>query len=96
MMETLIDSYGDGAVLMMAGLAVGVLFGAAAQHSRFCLRAAAVEVTGGVLGPRLSIWLVALRPWPRCRGRWRWAGSTSRSPASWPRPAACRARSSAG
>lgn len=59
MMETLIDSYGDGAVLMMAGLAVGVLFGAAAQHSRFCLRAAAVEVTGGVLGPRLSIWLVA-------------------------------------
>lgn len=59
MMETLIDTYGDGAVLMMAGLAVGVLFGAAAQHSRFCLRAAAVEVTGGVLGPRLSIWLVA-------------------------------------
>ncbi len=59
MIETLIDRYGDGAVLMMAGLAVGGLFGAAAQHSRFCLRAAAVEVSGGQLGPRLSIWLVA-------------------------------------
>lgn len=59
MIETLIDSYGDGAVLMMAGLAVGVFFGAAAQHSRFCLRAAAVEVSGGHLGPRLSVWLVA-------------------------------------
>lgn len=59
MLETLIDTYGEGAVLMMAGLAVGVLFGAAAQHSRFCLRAAVAEVTGGLLGPRLSIWLVA-------------------------------------
>jgi uncharacterized membrane protein YedE/YeeE len=59
MLETLIDTYGEGAVLMMAGLAVGVLFGAAAQHSRFCLRAAVAEVTGGQLGPRLSIWLVA-------------------------------------
>jgi uncharacterized membrane protein YedE/YeeE len=59
MIVTLLDSYGDGAVLMMAGLIVGMLFGAAAQHSRFCLRAAAVEVTGGTLGPRLAIWLIA-------------------------------------
>ena len=59
MIVTLLDSYGDGAVLMMAGLVVGVLFGAAAQHSRFCLRSAAVEVTAGKLGPRLSIWLIS-------------------------------------
>ena len=59
MLETLIDQYGDGAVLMMAGAIVGMLFGAAAQHSRFCLRAASVEVSEGKLGPRLSIWLIA-------------------------------------
>ena len=58
-MEALIDSYGEAAVLTAAGLVVGVLFGAAAQHSRFCLRAAAAEVSGGTLGPRLSVWLIA-------------------------------------
>ena len=35
------------------------IFGAAAQHSRFCLRAATVEVAEGSLGPRLAVWLVA-------------------------------------
>ncbi|WP_371224712.1 YeeE/YedE family protein [Roseovarius sp. 2305UL8-3] len=59
MIETLIDTYGDGAVLMMAGALVGLIFGAAAQHSRFCLRAASVEVSGRQFGPRLSIWLIA-------------------------------------
>jgi uncharacterized membrane protein YedE/YeeE len=55
----LLDAYGDAAVLAMAGALVGVVFGAAAQHSRFCLRSASVEVAEGVLGPRLSIWIVA-------------------------------------
>ena len=59
MLETLIDSWGDGAVLAMAGALVGVIFGAAAQHSRFCLRSASVEVAGGAFGPRLSIWIIA-------------------------------------
>ena len=59
MLESLIDRFGDGAVLAMAGALVGVLFGAAAQHSRFCLRAAAVEVAERGFGPRLSIWLIA-------------------------------------
>lgn len=59
MIEALIDTIGDGQVLMIAGLAVGVLFGAAAQHSRFCLRAATIEVSQGSFGPRLSGWLVA-------------------------------------
>jgi len=58
-METLIDTYGDNLVLMIAGAVVGLIFGAAAQHSRFCLRAATVEVADGTLGPRLSIWLIA-------------------------------------
>ena len=59
MLETLIDTAGDRAVLAVAGALVGVIFGAAAQHSRFCLRSASVEVARGHLGPRLSIWLVA-------------------------------------
>lgn len=59
MLENLLDIYGDGAVLAVAGALVGVLFGVAAQHSRFCLRAASVEVAEGHLGPRLSVWLIA-------------------------------------
>jgi uncharacterized membrane protein YedE/YeeE len=59
MLEELIDVYGEGAVLMTAGGLVGAAFGATAQHSRFCLRAATVEVAEGRLGPRLSIWLIA-------------------------------------
>jgi uncharacterized membrane protein YedE/YeeE len=57
--EELIDRFGDGGVLMMVGALVGVLFGASAQHSRFCLRAASVEVSEGRFGPRLAIWLIA-------------------------------------
>jgi uncharacterized membrane protein YedE/YeeE len=59
MLETLLERFGDGTVLMLGGGLVGLLFGAAAQHSRFCLRAATVEVAEGGLGPRLAIWLVA-------------------------------------
>ena len=59
MLETLIDTWGDGAVLAMAGALVGLLFGAAAQHSRFCLRAATVELAERCIGPRLAIWLIA-------------------------------------
>lgn len=59
MLENMLEQYGDGGVLMMAGAIVGVLFGAAAQHSRFCLRAATVEVAEGRFSQRLSIWAVA-------------------------------------
>ncbi len=58
-MEQLIEIFGDAGALMAAGVAVGILFGAAAQHSRFCLRAATLEVSDGHLGPRLAVWLVA-------------------------------------
>jgi uncharacterized membrane protein YedE/YeeE len=37
----------------------GLVFGAMAQHSRFCLRAATVELAEGRFGPRLAIWLIA-------------------------------------
>ncbi|GGH26863.1 Sulphur transport [Cribrihabitans marinus] len=59
MLEALIDRFGDPAVMCAAGVFVGLLFGAAALHSKFCLRAATVEVSEGQPGPRLAIWLVA-------------------------------------
>ncbi|OAN83598.1 lipocalin [Jannaschia sp. EhC01] len=58
-LEHLIDTFGDDMVLLMAGLSVGLVFGVAAQRSAFCLRASTVEVSQGVLGPRMSVWLVA-------------------------------------
>lgn len=59
MIEGLLDSFGEGAVLAAAGVLTGVFFGAMAQHSRFCLRAATVEVAETRFGPKLSIWLIA-------------------------------------
>lgn len=59
MLEGLIDRYGDPAVLFGGGLLVGLLFGVAAQHSRFCLRAATIEFAGRRLGPRMAVWLLA-------------------------------------
>lgn len=59
MLETVLERFGDGAVLAAAGALTGLIFGAMAQHSRFCLRAATVEVAEGRFGPRLSIWLIA-------------------------------------
>lgn len=58
-MENLIDRFGEPALMCAAGLLVGLLFGAAALHSKFCLRAATVEVSEGHPGPRMAIWLVA-------------------------------------
>ncbi|MFL4469265.1 YeeE/YedE family protein [Tateyamaria armeniaca] len=59
MLESLTDRFGEPAVMCATGLFVGLLFGAVALHSKFCLRAAVVEVTEGRPGPRLAIWLVA-------------------------------------
>ena len=39
-------------------MAVGLLFGAAAQRSRFCLRAATIEVFEGHPGERMGVWLI--------------------------------------
>lgn len=58
MLEALIDGYGDPAVLFGGGLLVGLLFGALAQHSRFCLRSATIEFSTLTFGPKLAIWLL--------------------------------------
>ncbi|MHA7776761.1 YeeE/YedE family protein [Roseibium sp. M-1] len=46
-------------LLALGGLAVGVLFGAFAQQSRFCLRAASLEFARGKPQDRLPVWLLA-------------------------------------
>ncbi len=58
-MDALIDQFGEDTLLMLIGLFTGLIFGASAYHSKFCLRAATAEVASGTVGPKLAIWLVA-------------------------------------
>lgn len=53
-----LDRYSEASILTVGGLIVGVVFGAFAQQSRFCLRAAALDFSHGILGVRLSVWLM--------------------------------------
>ena len=57
MLDWLIDRLGDHGALGLGGFGIGLLFGALAQRSRFCLRSATLEVAHGELGERLAIWL---------------------------------------
>ena len=59
MIENLLIAWGEGPVLALAGVRVGLVFGATAERSQFCLRASTVEVAEGHAGPRFSIWLIA-------------------------------------
>jgi len=54
----LVDSIGEGPSAALFGLLTGAVFGVAAQRSRFCLRAAAVEFARGSLGDRMAVWLL--------------------------------------
>lgn len=58
-MEALIEQFGEARLMLISGMVMGLLFGFAAYNSKFCLRAATVEVAEGRLGPKLAIWLVA-------------------------------------
>lgn len=59
MIDALIERFGEARVLFASGLLVGVVFGTAGQHSRFCMRAATIETSGFRIGPRMSIWLIS-------------------------------------
>jgi uncharacterized membrane protein YedE/YeeE len=58
-LSTILERYGDTAVLASGGLVLGVLFGFFAQRSKFCLRSAVVEFWHHRLGEKLSVWLLA-------------------------------------
>lgn len=54
----LIDRIGEAPTAALFGLITGLVFGIAAQRSRFCLRAATVEFARGQMGPRVAVWLL--------------------------------------
>jgi uncharacterized protein len=53
-----LDRFGESTVLGVGGLLLGLLFGLLAQRSRFCLRAAVVQTSRGVLDEKLAVWLL--------------------------------------
>jgi uncharacterized membrane protein YedE/YeeE len=54
----LIDRIGEAPTAALFGLITGLVFGVAAQRSKFCLRAATVEFARGQMGPRVAVWLL--------------------------------------
>ena len=56
-MESLLSEWSTPTVSVLLGVVVGALFGAFAQRSRFCLRAATVEFWRGQIGSKFAIWL---------------------------------------
>jgi uncharacterized protein len=56
-MDWLLDAIGDQNYLCLGGAVIGLIFGACAQRSQFCLRSATLEVAHDHPGRRLSIWL---------------------------------------
>jgi uncharacterized membrane protein YedE/YeeE len=58
-LATILERFGDGAILAAGGAVIGGLFGFFAQRSRFCLRAAVIEFWHRNFGEKLSVWLLA-------------------------------------
>ncbi|MEE4245328.1 MAG: YeeE/YedE family protein [Kangiellaceae bacterium] len=56
--EIFIDYFGTDRFSTLIGLSVGLLFGAFAQQSKFCLRAACIEFWRGKPNNKFSIWLM--------------------------------------
>ncbi|MFP7675321.1 YeeE/YedE family protein [Marivita sp. S0852] len=55
---TLVDRIGEAPTAALFGLLTGLVFGIAAQRSRFCLRAATVEFARGQMKDRIAVWLL--------------------------------------
>lgn len=54
----LVEWIGEAPAAALLGLLTGAIFGVAAQRSRFCLRAAAVEFAQGRMGDRIAVWFL--------------------------------------
>ena len=54
-----LETLSSGETSALIGLLIGLAFGAFAQQSRFCLRAACVEFWRGQTGTKFAIWLLA-------------------------------------
>lgn len=60
MFEALIESYGETALAIGGGLAIGAAFGVFARLSRFCMRSAVIETGRHGPGERFAVWLLAV------------------------------------
>ncbi len=54
----LVDRLGEAPTALLFGAITGLVFGVAAQRSRFCLRASAVEFARARFGPRMAVWFL--------------------------------------
>lgn len=54
----LIERIGEAETAALFGLVTGIVFGVAAQRSRFCLRAATVEFARRQMGASVAVWLL--------------------------------------
>jgi uncharacterized membrane protein YedE/YeeE len=58
-LASLLDRFGEPALLATGGAAIGLAFGFFAQRSRFCLRSAVIEFWRREAGEKLAVWLLA-------------------------------------
>ena len=58
LLTKLSDVLPEAWLLAVGGGIIGAIFGASAQQSRFCLRAATVEFSRGHIGKRTAVWLL--------------------------------------
>lgn len=58
-LASLLETWGDAQVLAAGGALIGLVFGLAAQRSRFCARAAVMECCSGQAGDRFAVWWLA-------------------------------------
>jgi uncharacterized membrane protein YedE/YeeE len=58
-LASMLETWGDANVMVAGGAMIGLVFGFAAQRSRFCARAAVVECCDGRPGDRFAVWLLA-------------------------------------
>ena len=54
----LIERIGEAPTAALFGLITGLIFGIAAQRSRFCLRAASVEFARGLMKDKVAVWFL--------------------------------------
>lgn len=52
---SLVENIGEAPTAALMGLITGLIFGVAAQRSRFCLRAAAVEFARGKMHDKVAV-----------------------------------------